>query len=212
MPVINYICSFGRCCHTSTFLYRNQLRSASYPFDWIYASVSTIIHCIEDGFSTFLDQSYYIDCEKKHHDVECGHSFYDKNMFRHKDPRCENDHQYYQRCVSRFNNLLACTGPKMFVIILENMENQDNYDTVKTDIIDFNNRFSKYTTDYTLLVVYNIPLREHYHASEYVDNIHFLELHTWSKSNGVIFEMEADNLLLQNTIKDVYLFELLPTP
>lgn len=209
---IHYICSFGPICHTATFMWRNQLKLVSYPFDWIYANHNNIISIIEDDFKIFLDKSYYIDCETKYHDVECGHSYYDNNMFRHKDPRNENDYSYYERCITRFRNLLKYDESKLFVIVFTNMQDtEDSYGTVKKNIIEFNAIFSKYTTNYTLLVVYNLSNKyEHYHNSEHVDNIHFLELHTCTKSNGVIFEWEADNLFLQNTIKSTYNFVLNP--
>lgn len=60
MSEINYTCSLGSLCHSSQILKRNKYKLCSYPFDWIYSSCDTIIHCLEDDFHTFLDKSYYI--------------------------------------------------------------------------------------------------------------------------------------------------------
>jgi hypothetical protein len=58
-------------------------------------------------------------------------------------------------------------------------------ENIKNSIINFNNQFSKYTKNYTLLVIYNIiNKKNNYLAFTHYDNINFLELHTLSYSNG----------------------------
>jgi hypothetical protein len=82
MLEINYTCSLGGMCHSSQILKRNKYKSCSYPFDWIFSSCDTIIHCIEDNFNIFLDKSYYINISQS----MCGHSKYGNNMFMHYNP------------------------------------------------------------------------------------------------------------------------------
>ena len=53
------MCSLGSLCHCSQLLKRIDKNECSYPFDWIYASTPTVIHCIQDDFRTFLDKSNY---------------------------------------------------------------------------------------------------------------------------------------------------------
>ena len=76
---------------------------------------------------------------------------------------------------------------------------------IKNNIIDFNNKFSKYTHNYTLLVIFHIPHKDqNHHIFTYNDNIHFLELHTLSVSAGVKFNNNNDNIYLDNIIKSKY--------
>ena len=77
--------------------------------------------------------------------------------------------------------------------------------------IDFNKKFSKYTSNYILLVILNVKNKQqNYYNFKYVDNIHFLELHTISESNGLDFINNSDNLFLDNIIKSTYKFNFLP--
>ncbi len=70
---------------------------------------------------------------------------------------------------------------KLFITINVNLS--DNYD--KNNIINFNNKFSKCTSNYTLLFISHISNKEqNNHEFTYHNNIYFLELHTLSQSNG----------------------------
>jgi hypothetical protein len=87
-------------------------------------------------------------------------------------------------------------------MIFINIDNIDNY---INKIIDFNNKFSKHTSNYTLLVIFHISNKQqNYHNFTYHDNIHFLELHTLLNSNGVTFNNNNDNIYLDNIIKSNY--------
>jgi len=207
MSEIKYTCSLGTLCHSSQILKRNNLKLCSYPFDWIFSSCDNIIHCIEDDFKIFLDKSYYTDIQYKRDDRQCGHKYYNLNMFNHFDPRNEKDYNYYVRCVDRFKNLLKKKEHKLFTMIFINIDKIENNSTKK--IIDFNKKFSKYTSNYTLLVIFHIPNKEqNHHTFTYNDNIHFLELHTLSNSNGVEFVNNSDNIYLDNIIKSKYNFNI----
>jgi hypothetical protein len=87
----------------------------------------------------------------------------------------------------------------IFVNKIEIIENDFNC------IIDFNNKFSKYTSNYTLLVIFNVSnKKQNHHIFTYNNNIHFLELHTLSESNGLEFIDDNDNIYLDNIIKLKY--------
>jgi hypothetical protein len=87
------------------------------------------------------------------------------------------------------------------------MNNVD--ENINNKVIDFNNKFSKYTSNYTLLVIFHIPNKEqNYHIFTYKDNIHFLELHTLSSSNGLEFLDNNDNIYIDNIINLKYNFNL----
>jgi hypothetical protein len=82
---------------------------------------------------------------------------------------------------------------------------------IEHSIVDFNKKFSKHAHNYTLLVVFHIPNTDiNHHTFTYIDNIHFLELHTISASSGIAFYDETDNIYLDNIIKQTYNFNLMP--
>jgi hypothetical protein len=212
MLEINYTSSLGTLCHGSQILKRNNLKLCSYPFDWIFSDCDNIIHCIEDNFNIFLDKSYYINISES----QCGHSRYTSKyrpglfMFNHHNPLINIDHyNYYVRCVNRFKNLLKKQEHKLFIIIAVNGDHNCYSNTFINNIIDFNNKFSKYTSNYTLLVIIHYPNKEqNHHIFTYNDNIHFLELHTLSLSNGVNFVNNNDNIYLDNIINSKYIFNI----
>lgn len=210
MLEINYTCSLGGWCHSSQLLKRNNLKLCSYPFDWIFSNYDNIINCIEDNFNIFLDKSYFINISQS----QCGHSKYNNHMFNHHNPLNNiNDYNYYVRCVDRFKNLLQKQEHKLFIMTFVNMNTiEDGYkfdENIKNKIIDFNNKFSKYTSNYTLLVIFHIPNKEQNHnIFTYTDNIHFLELHTLSLSKGDTFDNNNDNIYLDNIINSKYKFNL----
>lgn len=204
MLEINYTCSLGSVCHSSEIFKRNNLKLCSYPFDWIFSNCDNIIHCIEDNFNIFLDKSYYVNISES----ECGHSKYNNHMFNHRNPLINIDHyNYYVRCVDRFKNLLQKQEHKLFIMTFVNMNNVD--ENIKNKIIEFNNKFSEYTCNYTLLVIFHIPNKEQNHnIFTCNDNINFLELHTLSVTDGVRFLNNDDNIYLDNIIKSKYNFNL----
>lgn len=178
----------------------------SYPFDWIFSNLDMIIDCIEDKFEKFLNRSLYIDINS---DNGCGHSIYHKTLFFHKNPLVKNeDYSYYERCVDRFKILLDCDKNKLFVMIFINNKDID-YEYEKK-IIDFNNNFSKYTTNYRLLVIFHINDGVQKHIFKKIDNIDFLELHTLAPSNGAKFKfkLKSDNNYLNNILISMYNFNV----
>jgi hypothetical protein len=194
---VHHVCSLGPLCHSSELLKVAELKKCSYPFDWIFSSYDMVIHCIEDNFKIFMDKSYYIDIKSD----KCGHKYYHEELFNHRNPlRVETDYAYYERCISRFQNLLRCKDQhKLFLLINVNMTDVTDADT--NAAITFNKEFSKYTTNYTLLVVFNVINKsDNYYKHTRYGNIDFLELHTLTSSRGVRFISDGDNEYLKNVI------------
>ena len=204
--VINYTCSLGSLCHGSQILIRNNLKSCSHPFDWIFSNHDNVMHCIEDNFNIFLDKSHYINVSPS----KCGHSKYNDCMFNHHNPLKNVDHyNYYVRCVDRFKNLLRKQEHKLFIMIFVNGEHNSHSNDFLNNIIDFNNKFSKHTRNYTLLVIIHHPHKEmNHHTFTYNNNVHFLELHTVSPSIGAKFHNDDDDIYLDNVIKSKYKFNI----
>ena len=201
---INYVCSFGSIYHTSQIIKKNKLKLCSYPFDWIFIDYNNIIHCIENNFKIFLDKKYYTSISKS----RCGHTYYNNNMWWHHNPLVnQKDYDYYKRCIDRFKKLLNNDENKLFIILLPNMS--DINEDIKNNIINFNDKFSKYTNNYILLVILHLGNKdENNYIFTYNNNIHFLELHTLSISNGLTFINEKDNSYLDDIIKEAYNFNL----
>ena len=199
-----HTCSLGSHCHSSQLLKTNEIKKRSYPFDWIFTSCYDIIHCINTDFKIFLDRSYYVSISNK----RCKHLYYNEELFNHHNPLAsENDYNYYCRCVNRFKQLLDCDERKFFIMILVNMDSVEEHH--KNKIIDFNNKFSKHTKNYTLLAIHHVKNKPvHRHVFTRTGNIDFLELHTLSASNGVDFTNPSDNEYLNGIINTTYKFSI----
>lgn len=213
MSEINYTCSVGQLCHSSQLLKRNQLKKCSYPFDWIYCNLDVIIDCLETDFKIFLDKSHYINRSP----FQCLHTKYgvpglNNLFFNHHNPLMHIHHyNYFERCVNRFRELLLKPERKLFINMHINMEPNSMID-IKNQVINFNNKFSNYTNNYTLLVILhfaNKPNRFHYLSID--NNIHFLELHTVSASGGINFNDNNDNIYLDNLLTNMYQYNVKST-
>jgi len=206
---INYVISLGSLCITAAFLKRNNLKTASYPFDWIFSNCNMIIQCLTDDFNIFLDKSYYISKTN----TSCVHTYYHKlendiSTFNHHNPLInENDYNYFIRCRDRLKKVLNNEKHKLFIVTFLGCDLID--DSIKTNFIKFNDDFSKYTHNYTLLIMLNIPDKDtNYHEFTYYNNIHFLEIHTKSNVDGVFFEDDNDNIYWDNILVNNYNFNL----
>jgi len=214
---IKHVCSLGNSCHTAYILKRNKLKVVSYPFDWIISNYKIIKHCIEDNFHIFLDKSYYMSIEGG---TKCRHAYYEEDMFYHHNPLMNEKHyEYYVRCVQRFQDLLKNPDSKLFIMMVTNitemeetsLEDKNNLQDMKNDIIEFNETLSKYTTNYTLLVIFNMINKENnYHMFSDCEcvNIHFLKLYTKTESDGIVFKNIDDNIYLRNIIRNRYKFDI----
>ena len=221
---IKHVCSLGNSCHTAYILKRNKLKVVSYPFDWIISNYKIIKHCIEDNFHIFLDKSYYMSIDGG---TKCRHAYYMEDMFYHHNPLMNEKHyEYYVRCVNRFQDLLKKTESKLFIMMVTNITDMDatsledtnkiketnKLQDIKNHMLELNQTLSKNTTNYTLLVIFNMVNKENnYHMFSHCEcecvNIHFLELHTKTESDGIVFKNMDDNIYLRNIIRNRYKFE-----
>lgn len=75
------VVSLGSLCLTSKLLQSMDMKTESYPFDWIFSNPKMIAHCLNDDFATFLDRSYYVS--KSAPNVRrCYHTFYSPDFRR----------------------------------------------------------------------------------------------------------------------------------
>lgn len=196
-----HVASFGSLCHTAELLKRNKIKLCSYPFDWVFTNHDDIAHCIGDNFKTFLDKSNYTSISK----TQCSHSKYHARFFNHHNPKINEAHYaYFCRCVDRFQIMLQTPEKKLFVKIFVNvLDVAEN----KNQMIQFNAELKKHTSNYTLLVILNTPNGKQSHAFTEIENIHFLELSTFSKSNGLNFDNKKDDIMLDAIFNSRYKFK-----
>ncbi len=135
------VVSVGDHCLTASVLKNLGLKKHSYPFDWIFSDIRMVNHCIQDGFSTFLDRSEHIkiaDSEKLSPDANfCDHRYYKEHFgilfaFNHYDISVNNVYKYYQRCVDRFVNLLRSDREVIFICISQRICENDFHELSKT--------------------------------------------------------------------------------
>jgi hypothetical protein len=111
LPVV----SLGTHCYTATLLKSAGLKTASYPFDWVFGSPGMVAHCLEDDFAAFLDPAYYeyVPPERRRDGPAvnlCDHRLFRDEygvpfVFNHRNPLEAGDYAYLRRCVERFREL-----------------------------------------------------------------------------------------------------------
>jgi hypothetical protein len=91
------IISIGSDCHIAMFLKNNNLKSYSFPFDWI-VTYNGVSKCIENDFNNFIPKLLNRINE---YDMFFYHDFDRSNVYDHIDK--------YNRRIERFKNILETT-------------------------------------------------------------------------------------------------------
>ena len=158
--------SFGFRCSVASILKELNLKTESYPFDWIISRLHVIKHCIESDFTEFLNIKNY---EKKHTNTYCMKDYNKKficdeyinaNMFyqpehlqneentyqyhlamNHHNIFEEKDYSYYIRTIERLKtNLNDCSEEIKYIHFYPLIfENNFNYEKTIKEIVDFDN-------------------------------------------------------------------------
>lgn len=208
MTKIKHVCSLGFNCHVAQMLKTNELKLASYPFDWIMSSLDVVKHCLQDDFKTYLDKDSYIELNGK-----CGHKVYCDNMFAHHNPlQNTNDYDYFVRCVGRFRKIISSEDNKLFIISIINGEhgvgNKLSQDLIN-QFMSLYNIINEKTKNAHLLVIVNYPNHKTNKAVITNNkNVTFLEIDTHSFNNGVCFDNDVDNKFLIKHVTKLYKFKL----
>lgn len=115
-PEYHKALSLGQNCTTSWYLKQVGSKKESYPFDWLISSASVLESCLDDNFTIFMDKSHMFSFDNG---KRAGHNIYHEKFFNHRNPLSnDEDYKYYQRCTSRFLNLLDSTTPVVFICTL----------------------------------------------------------------------------------------------
>jgi len=188
-------CSLGPKCHSAKLLQYINKKKESYPFDWIYSHLDMIIHCIGDGFTTFMDKRYYLNVDTL--SKMQTHTYYYPNtitMFNHHNPLAKEDYDFFKRCINRFQALLKSNNPKLFLYFAEFS------DEIQNAILEFNVQFTGFTKNYKLLVILYRQGKTHTITVKYYKNITMINITVLSKNDGVIFENTADNSFINKVL------------
>ncbi|MBI1286049.1 MAG: hypothetical protein GC178_00560 [Flavobacteriales bacterium] len=106
----------GQNCNASWYLKATGNKRASYPFDWIFTTPEFILDMLGDDFEKLLDRSLLIP-----HGIDAGHQYYHEWLFGHRNPaNSAGDHEFFKRCVVRWNELMQSQKPVVFVTVVLN--------------------------------------------------------------------------------------------
>ena len=222
MGIIKQFCSLGTLCHTARMMQRIHVKNTSYPFDWMFTDEEVLIDILGDDFNKFMDKSYYGEVAHKFGDRCAGHSLYHEDFFFHKNPRNQDDYEYYQRCIDRFKGLLVNPEMKLFItfyapqltthpkevykLFARNASKDEIINDVKVRSSNLNNILMNHTFNYKLLTVLNFGGNtEQSFNMDKNGNMDFLTLNTISHSNGVEFQGNNDNLFFSGIMCEHYL-------
>ena len=163
------VISFGHRCSSASFLKRLNLKTESYPFDWLISKLDVIQDCIETRFVHFLHPANYatINTETfnmidnvKHHIC---YETIQVNTYYEPDPKntqtyqyklalnhhnIQNDCEYFKRCINRLYDLFESDIQKYYVYIHPILGINDLRQT-QEDILSEVDTFSRFISEYT---------------------------------------------------------------
>ena len=194
-------CSLGELCHTAEILKKSNRKICSYPFDWIYTTPKMVLTCLKDNFDSLLDKNQFVDppivCPNK-----CGHKIFHEDLFNHRDPRTQEDYDYYLRCADRFRKLLISPKLKIFYIVTYNHENDSKIEQFKNDVLELGGELAKHTTNFRLISVFHkTKQNEHYYQGWNLTNhVGLYVVNTITPSGGVRFGNPSDDAYFEDIL------------
>lgn len=213
---INYVCSLGSFCHTACYLRDNKLQHCSYPFDYVFSAPEMVTDCLRDDFKLFLDRTRYEEYVYFDGTISSNHKLYGKfshsiglnkethyNLtFRHNNITKDTDYNSFVRKVERFRLLLNKEEPKLFLLFSQDEE------YTKKEIHELNDMLKTKTTNYQIMCVTMLNDFHPHHTIEEVDNIKYVKLYTYGRSNGGQLLCNFGDGYLDNLIRSYYNFQL----
>jgi len=213
---INYVCSIGSFCHTASYLKDNKLRYCAYPFDNITSAPEMVTDCLRDDFKLFLDKTRYEEIICWDGSISSNHKLYGKfshsiglnkethfNLtFRHNNITTDNDYNSFKRRIERFRMLLKKEEPKLFLLFSQDTE------FTKKEMNELNDMLKTKTTNYQIMCITMLNDFQPHHVIEEVDNIKYVKLYTYGRSDGGKFLCHPGNGYLDGLIRSYYNFQL----
>jgi len=189
------VISFGHRCSTASFLKMLNLKTESYPFDWVVSKLQVIQHCIETRFHDFLNVNNYITLNTETYNITDNvkshvcyetiqvNKFYEevktekdgekpsKSTYSyqlaltHHNLNNNDDREYFKRCVDRLYELFRTDTKKYYIYFHPVMGNND-FTNNQNILVDFDN-FNKFILKQTdIFGIYFIPVKHNSTTSE----------------------------------------------
>eukprot|EP00438_Fugacium_kawagutii_P034758 Skav225370 [mRNA] locus=scaffold329:29277:41034:+ [translate_table: standard] len=108
--------SIAAACFVARTLELMQWRRYAGPFDWIYSSAQMVRHCLEDDFSSFLDEKQLLKAGHAWAHAGYAQMLGRQVVFPHHRP-LDRDREHFQRAVSRFREVLFSGQRTTFVFM-----------------------------------------------------------------------------------------------
>jgi hypothetical protein len=202
------VISFGYRCSSASFIQLLNLKTESYPFDWLVSNLDVIKDCIETKFIHFLNINNYIvrnsetfnmiDNTKNFMNYESVevNVFYETGIhnstlnyklgLNHRN--LNNDYEYYQRCINRLYELFEM-DIKKYYIYFHPIIGINDYHNNKENILNDFDIFNQYIIGKTknIFGVYFILIK-------HTENIKSVKLKETSKYNVFVLYCN-DNFL-----------------
>jgi len=168
------VISFGHRCSSASFIQKLNLKTESYPFDWLVSKLDVIKDCIETKFIHFLNTNNYItkntetfnviDNKKQHignevaqvniyyeTDIENIQTYKFKLALNHHNLNNQNDYEYYNRCINRLYELFETDIQKYYIYINPILGINDFQNNKENILKDFDN-FNQYIITQTKII------------------------------------------------------------
>lgn len=199
-----------------------------------------ISHCLQDNFEAFLDKDQYFlnatvfdaiglkpGSAPRNRNL-IGHRLYSPmlqgvgrgTIFNHRDPlHCKEDFAYTHRCVERFRRVLACTEPKLFVIL-----NLNHKLWSESDLRSLFEELCQCTSNFLLLAVDCSQRNQGASALDAAPEELAAEIREGGRqlvmyrllcagdNTGSYFHEEADARRVRDLLVDPFRFDLAPDP
>ena len=175
------VISFGHRCSSASFIQLLNLKTESYPFDWLVSKLDVIKDCIETKFIHFLDVNNYITTNTETYNMidnvkynicnetVCVNMYYENNenekstylyklTLTHGD--IKDQYEYYERCINRLYELFE-TDIQKYYIYLHPLIGINDYENNKNIILEDFNNFNNYIIEKTknIFGIYFILIR-----------------------------------------------------
>ena len=212
---INYVCSLGSFCHTACYLRNNKIQHCSYPFDYVLSAPDMVTDCLRDDFKLFLDRTMHEEYIVKKVIIS-NHKLYGKfshslgldgevisnSTFRHHNITTDTNYNSFVRKVERFRILLKKEEPKLFLLFSQDEE------YTKKEMLELNDMLKTKTTNYQIMCIRMLNDFKPRHIIEEIDNIKFVQLYTYGRSNGGKLLCRFGDEYLDRLIRSYYNFQL----
>lgn len=175
------VISFGHRCTSASFLQLLNLKTESYPFDWLVSKLDVVKDCIETNFVHFLNVNNYITTQSETVNIIDNETIFycneivNVNMYYQTDldnrqtfnyklalnhHNMNSDYEYYQRCINRLNDLFESDIQKYYIHfcnILGINDFENKKDTILEEFYNFNDFILKKTKN--IFGIYFIPVK-----------------------------------------------------